>query len=274
MELIDKINEAANYIKNILAGQEVPTIAIILGSGLGLLADRIADQTVIPYSEIPNFKRSTAQGHKGNLIVGTLGGRRVMAMQGRFHYYEGYTMQEVTLPVRVMAKLGVKTLFVSNAAGAMNPKFRVGDMMIITDHISFMPNPLIGPNLEEFGERFPDMTTVYSRRLRKVAQQEAANMGLTLQQGVYVAETGPTYETPAEYRMYAAMGGDVVGMSTVPEVIVARHCGMEIFGMSIVTNQSADLGEDCLNSGADVVREANKAADKMSGLIERMLLAE
>lgn len=274
MELIDKINEAANYIKNILAGQEVPTIAIILGSGLGLLADRIADQTVIPYSEIPNFKRSTAQGHKGNLIVGTLGGRRVMAMQGRFHYYEGYTMQEVTLPVRVMAKLGVKTLFVSNAAGAMNPKFRVGDMMIITDHISFMPNPLIGPNLEEFGERFPDMTTVYSRRLRKVALQEAANMGLTLQQGVYVAETGPTYETPAEYRMYAAMGGDVVGMSTVPEVIVARHCGMEIFGMSIVTNQSADLGEDCLNSGADVVREANKAAEKMSGLIERMLLAE
>lgn len=274
MELIDKINEAANYIKNILAGQEMPTIAIILGSGLGLLADRIANQTVIPYSEIPNFKRSTAQGHKGNLIVGTLGGRRVMAMQGRFHYYEGYTMQEVTLPVRVMAKLGVKTLFVSNAAGAMNPKFRVGDMMIITDHISFMPNPLIGPNLEEFGERFPDMTTVYSRRLRKVALQEAANMGLTLQQGVYVAETGPTYETPAEYRMYAAMGGDVVGMSTVPEVIVARHCGMEIFGMSIVTNQSADLGEDCLNSGADVVREANKAADKMSGLIERMLLAE
>ena len=274
MELIDKINEAANYIKNILAGQEMPTIAIILGSGLGLLADRIADQTVIPYSEIPNFKRSTAQGHKGNLIVGTLGGRRVMAMQGRFHYYEGYTMQEVTLPVRVMAKLGVKTLFVSNAAGAMNPKFRVGDMMIITDHISFMPNPLIGPNLEEFGERFPDMTTVYSRRLRKVALQEAANMGLTLQQGVYVAETDPTYETPAEYRMYAAMGGDVVGMSTVPEVIVARHCGIEIFGMSIVTNQSADLGEDCLNSGADVVREANKAADKMSGLIERMLLAE
>ena len=272
--MMQKIDESAAYIRQRLDGRPVPEVAVVLGSGLGLMADRIEDPLVIPYSEIPNFKRSTAVGHKGNLIVGTLGGKRVMAMQGRFHYYEGYTMQEVTLPVRVMAKLGVKTLFVSNAAGAMNPKFRVGDMMIITDHISFMPNPLIGPNLEEFGERFPDMTTVYSRRLRKVALQEAANMGLTLQQGVYVAETGPTYETPAEYRMYAAMGGDVVGMSTVPEVIVARHCGIEIFGMSIVTNQSADLGEDCLNSGADVVREANKAADKMSGLIERMLLAE
>ena len=250
--MIHKIDETAQYLQYRMLGREMPKIAIILGSGLGLMADRIENPLTIPYSEIPNFKRSTAVGHKGNLIIGTLGGKSVMAMQGRFHYYEGYTMQEVTLPVRVMARLGVKILFVSNAAGAVNPHFRVGDMMIITDHINLMPNPLVGPNLDEFGDRFPDMTTVYSRRIRK--------------QGVYVAGTGPTYETPAEYRMYHAIGGDAAGMSSVPEVIVARHCGMEIFGMSIITNQSNDLSDDCLNSGEEVVREANKAAEKMTAL--------
>ena len=264
--MIHKIDETAQYLQYRMLGREMPKIAIILGSGLGLMADRIENPLTIPYSEIPNFKRSTAVGHKGNLIIGTLGGKSVMAMQGRFHYYEGYTMQEVTLPVRVMARLGVKILFVSNAAGAVNPHFRVGDMMIITDHINLMPNPLVGPNLDEFGDRFPDMTTVYSRRIRKIAFDEADKMGEQLQQGVYVAGTGPTYETPAEYRMYHAIGGDAAGMSSVPEVIVARHCGMEIFGMSIITNQSNDLSDDCLNSGEEVVREANKAAEKMTAL--------
>lgn len=269
--MIHKIDESVAFIRQRLVGREVPQIAVILGSGLGLMADRIENQLVIPYSEIPNFKRSTAVGHKGNLIIGTLGGKTVMAMQGRFHYYEGYTMQEVTFPVRVMARLGVKVLFVSNAAGAVNPAYRVGDMMIITDHVNLMPNPLIGPNMEEFGTRFPDMTTVYSRRIRQMALAEAKAMGEKLQQGVYVAGTGPTYETPAEYKFYAAIGGDAAGMSTVPEVIVARHSGLEIFGMSIITNQSNDLSDTCLNDGDDVVREANKAAIKMTSLFERII---
>lgn len=269
--MIQKIDESARYIRQCLDDREMPQIAIVLGSGLGLMADHIEDPLVIPYAGIPHFKRSTVVGHKGNLIVGRLGGKSVMAMQGRFHYYEGYTMQEVTFPVRVMARLGVKTLFVSNAAGAVNVNYRVGDMMIITDHVNLMPNPLIGPNMEEFGDRFPDMTTVYSRRIRQMALDEAAKMGETLRQGVYVAGTGPTYETPAEYIMYRVMGGDAAGMSTVPEVIVARHCGMEIFGMSIITNQSNDLSDTCLNNGDDVVREANKAAVKMTALFEHII---
>lgn len=269
--MIHKIDETVAYLRQCLGNREVPQIAIILGSGLGLMADHITDQLVIPYAGIPNFKRSTAIGHKGNLIFGTLGGKNVMAMQGRFHYYEGYTMQEVTFPVRVIARLGVKMLFVSNAAGAVNPTFRVGDMMIITDHVNLLPNPLIGPNMDEFGPRFPDMTTVYSRRIRELAIQEAAQMGERLQQGVYVAGTGPTYETRAEYRFYAAIGGDAAGMSTTPEVIVARHCGMEIFGMSIITNQSNDLSDTCLNDGDDVVKQANLAAEKMTTLFERVI---
>ena len=232
---IQQIDESAGYISTFCNGQ-VPRIAIILGSGLGPLANHIDDSVTIPYSRIPHFQQPTATGHKGNLIIGTLGGKRVMAMQGRFHYYEGYTMQQVTFPVRVMARLGVKYLFVSNAAGAVNPEYRVGDLMIITDHINFMPNPLVGPNMEEFGPRFPDMTTVYSRRLRDIALAQAAL-------------------------------ADATGMSTVPEVIVARHSGMEIFGISVITNQSADLGDHCLNDGDDVVLQANRAADKMTDLL-------
>ena len=264
--MIQKIDETAQYLRYRTVGHEMPQIGIILGSGLGLMADHIEDPLVIPYDEIPHFKRPTAMGHKGNLIFGKLAGKNVMAMQGRFHYYEGYTMEQVTFPVRVMARLGVKILFVSNAAGAVNPEYRVGDLMIITDHINLMPNPLIGPNLDEFGDRFPDMTTVYSRRIRQIALTEAAKRGEILQCGIYVAGTGPTYETPAEYNMYRTIGGDAAGMSSVPEVIVARHCGMEIFGMSVITNQSNDLCEDCLNSGEEVVLEANKAAKKMTAL--------
>lgn len=268
---MQKIEETVGYLRQVLGTRAVPETAVILGSGLGLMADRIEEQLVIPYSEIPHFKRSTAVGHKGNLIVGMLGGRPVMAMQGRFHYYEGYSMQEVTFPVRVMARLGVKTLLVSNAAGAVNPTYRVGDMMIITDHINLLPNPLVGPNMDAFGTRFPDMTTVYSRRIRQIVLAEAEQMGIALRQGVYVGGTGPTYETPAEYRFYRTIGGDVAGMSTVPEVIVARHCGLEIFGMSIITNQSNDLSDTCLNSSEEVVLQANLAAEKMSTLFARVI---
>lgn len=269
--MINKIDETTEYIRQCMGSHPVPEIGIILGSGLGLLADHIQDQLVIPYGGIPNFKRSTAEGHKGNLILGTLGGKPVVAMQGRFHFYEGYTMQEVTFPVRVMSRLGVKILFVSNAAGAVNPEYRVGDLMVIVDHINLLPNPLIGPNMEEFGPRFPDMTTVYSKRIRQLAVEEAEKMGEGLRMGVYVAGTGPTYETPAEYKFYKAIGGDAAGMSTIPEVIVARHCGMEIFGMSVITNQSNDLSDTCLNSGEDVVKQANLAAEKMTTLFERVI---
>lgn len=264
-----KISETAAYVKKRIV--QTPDIAIVLGSGLGKLADKIEDKLTIPYKEIPHFKQSTAIGHKGNLIYGTLGGKKVIAMQGRFHYYEGYTMQEVTLPIRVFARLGIKTLFVSNAAGGINPNLKVGDLMVITDHINFMPNPLIGPNIEEMGVRFPDMTNVYSKRIQFIAEREAAKEGVELKRGVYVAETGPCYETPAEYRMYGMLGGDAVGMSTVPEVIMARHSGMEIFGMSVITNQANDLSEEIENNGNDVIVQADRAADTMSNLFTNII---
>ncbi|MCQ2297342.1 MAG: purine-nucleoside phosphorylase [Bacteroidales bacterium] len=268
-ERVIRFDESADFLRSRI--KEIPEIGIILGSGLGKLADKIEDPTIIPYTEIPNFKRSTAVGHKGNLIFGRLGGRSVVAMQGRFHYYEGYTMQEVTFPVRVMARLGVKTLFVSNAAGGITTDLHVGDLMIITDHINLMPNPLIGKNIDEMGVRFPDMTTAYSTRIRKIADEEAAQMGISLKRGVYVAGTGPTYETPAEYRYFGAIGGNAVGMSTVPEVIVARHSGLEVFGMSVITNESAALSEEVKNDENDVVIAADKAADKMTALFERII---
>ena len=266
--------ESANYIKDRIwrFGMAQPQVAVVLGSGLGKLADYIKQPLIIPYSDIPNFPQSTAIGHKGNLIVGTLGDKQVLAMQGRFHYYEGYTMEQVTLPERVFALLGIKTLLVSNAAGAVNPDYKVGDLMVITDHINFMPNPLVGPNKEEFGPRFPDMTEPYSLRLREIAQREATKLGITLREGIYVAGTGPTYETRAEYRMYRIIGGDACGMSTVPEVIVARHCGIEVFGMSVITNQSADLGNGVVNDGDDVVRAADQAADRMTLLFTKLIL--
>ena len=266
-------NETAEYIKRRIAdvGKKLPEVAIVLGSGLGKLADRIEDPLTIPYSEVPHFKTSTAVGHKGNLIVGSLGGRTVMAMQGRFHYYEGYTMQEVTYPIRVFSRLGVRVLLVSNAAGACNVNYKVGDLMVITDHINFMPNPLVGPNQAEFGPRFPDMTNTYSPRLCQLADNVAERMHIVLQHGVYVAGTGPTYETPAEYCMYRILGGDACGMSTVPEVIVARHCGMEVFGMSVITNQSEDLKRGIVNDADDVVRQADAAADRMAALFTQLI---
>ena len=268
MEAIDK---AATYVRG-LVGEGAPLALIVLGSGLGRLADSISDKVEIPYGDIPGFPVSTAIGHKGMLICGTLGGKKVIAMQGRFHYYEGYSMDQVTLGIRVMARLGIKYLFVSNAAGGCNPDFKVGDLMVIRDHINNMPNPLVGPNMDEFGPRFPDMTCAYDLRLQELASRKAAEMGIELRSGVYLASTGPTYETPAEVRFYRAVGADALGMSTIPEVIVARHCGVPVFGMSVITNCSNTLNEERnLNDGGDVVRQADIAAAKMSELFRRMI---
>ena len=253
-------------------GERKPVLGIVLGSGLGRLADAIQDPLVIPYRELPGFPVSTAVGHKGNFIVGTLGGKTVIAMQGRIHYYEGYGMDKVVLPIRVMIGVGIRTLIVSNAAGGTNLGYHVGDLMIIRDHINLLPNPLIGPNLDEFGPRFPDMTRPYDPALIRLALELGKEMGIELHQGVYVGGTGPSYETPAEYKYFRNIGGDAVGMSTVPEVIVARHAGVPVFGISVITNEAHDdYAEDYVNDGDDVVVAANAAADKMSRLIEKMI---
>jgi purine-nucleoside phosphorylase len=216
-----------------------PTVGIILGTGLGGFAQEMNIRFEIPYSEIPNFPTSTVEGHSGKLLLGDVGGKKVLAMQGRFHFYEGYTMQQITFPVRVMKALGINTLCVSNASGGMNPSFKVGDIMLITDHINFFPdNPLIGKNHETLGPRFVDMGEAYSVRLRKLAAKIAQQNKIEVVEGVYVGLSGPCFETPAEYRFLWRMGADAVGMSTVPEVIVARHSGMEVFGISIIS----DLG--------------------------------
>ena len=262
---------AADYIRQQTGGY-APLVGIVLGSGLGRLADQIEQPVVIPYRDIPGFPVSTAVGHKGNFIIGRLGGKTVIAMQGRFHYYEGYPMDLVTIGVRTMAVLGVKFLFVSNAAGAANPDFRVGDLVVIRDHISMFPNPLIGPNLEEMGPRFPDMTCAYDLELQALAASCAAEMGIKLQKGVYFGSTGPTYETPAEVRFYRTIGADLLGMSTIPEVIVARHCGLRVFGMSVVTNcANTDNVAKILNDGDDVVKQADAAATKMTQLFTKMV---
>ena len=264
---------AADYIRQ-QAGGYTPLVGIVLGSGLGRLADRIEQPVVIPYRDIPGFPVSTAVGHKGNFIIGRLGGKTVIAMQGRFHYYEGYPMDLVTIGVRTMAVLGVQYLFVSNAAGGANPDFRVGDLVIIRDHISLFPNPLIGPNLDEMGPRFPDMTCAYDLELQALAEKCAAEMGISLRKGVYFGSTGPTYETPAEVRFYRTVGADLLGMSTVPEVIVARHCGIRVFGMSVVTNcANTDNQPKNLNDGDDVVKQADAAAQKMTDLFAKMISA-
>lgn len=266
---IVEFNESSEYI--LQRCKQQPTIGIILGSGLGKLADKIESPTIIPYKDIPHFKTSTAIGHKGNIIIGRLGGKIVMAMQGRFHYYEGYTMQEVTYPVRVMYAMGIKKLMVSNAAGGINPTFKVGDLMLITDHINLMPNPLIGKNIEKIGPRFPDMTRAYDTSMQKIAIDTATTLGITLKQGTYVAGTGPTFETPAEYKFFGIIGGDAVGMSTVPEVIVAKHCGIDVMGMSVISNEAHTITQDTINDGNDVIVAADKAADKMTLLFTNII---
>jgi purine-nucleoside phosphorylase len=236
----EKIQNAAQFLKNKV--QNTPKIGLILGSGLGVLADEIVDAVKIPYEEIPDFPISTVEGHAGQLVFGNLNDSPVVAMQGRFHYYEGYHFDQVTFPVRVMKELGVDTLIVTNAAGGINESFSPGDLMIITDHINNMGgNPLIGRNDARLGARFPDMSEAYSKKLRNMAKEIAARLSIDVKEGVYVGNTGPSYETPAEIRMLRVLGGDAVGMSTVPEVIVARHSGLSVLGISCISNMAAGI---------------------------------
>lgn len=267
--MLEKIKETAAFIKAKV--NDIPNTAIILGTGLGELVNHIDITDELNYKDIPNFPVSTVEGHSGKLIFGKLGDKRVMAMQGRFHYYEGYNMQQVTFPVRVMKALGIKTLFVSNAAGGMNPEFNIGDIMIITDHINLFPeHPLRGKNYEELGPRFPDMGEAYSKRLIEDALKVARENGIKVQKGVYVGTQGPTFETPAEYRYFKFIGGDAVGMSTVPEVIVARHGGMEVFAISVIT----DLGgmDDPVEvSHEEVQKAAAEAQPKMTAIMKGLI---
>lgn len=267
--MLEKIKQTADFLRQ-RAG-EMPKLAIILGTGLGNLVDHIEEKLYIPYSEIPNFPVSTVQGHSGNLIFGKMGGKRVMAMQGRFHYYEGYDMKAVTFPVRVFKALGVETLFVSNAAGGMNKEFKVGDVMIITDHINLFPeNPLRGKNHEELGPRFPAMTEAYDKKLVALADQISTEKGLRLMHGVYIGTPGPTFETPAEYEYFRIIGGDAVGMSTVPEVIVANHAGMRVFGLSVITDLGGkDITE--VPSHEEVQKAAIKAQPTVEAIVKEMV---
>ena len=269
MLLYDKIQETASFIKGKIENQ--PQIGIILGSGLGGLIDMIEKETEIAYSAIPHFPLATVQGHEGKLVFGKIGDKSVMLMAGRFHYYEGYNMQEVTFPVRVMSALGVETVFVSNASGGTNPTFKIGDLMIIEDHINLFPeHPLRGPNDERLGVRFQDMSQAYDRGLVALGKELAAEQGINIKTGVYTGLQGPTFETPAEYRWLHKNGGDAVGMSTVPEVIVARHSGMKVFAISVIT----DLGVTDIPvtiTHEEVLEAANAAAPKMAGLVASII---
>lgn len=236
----EMIQEAADYVRSKVS--ETPRIGVILGSGLGDIAGRIENKTEIPYGQIPHFARSTAPGHKGQLVFGTLNGVTVLCMQGRLHFYEGHPTDAIIFPIRVMKLLGVQTLIVTNAAGGVNKGYQVGDLMLIQDHINFLgTNPLIGPNMQEFGPRFCDMSYTYTPRLREIAKKTAARLNIPLQEGVYLACTGPSFETPAEIRAFRTLGADAVGMSTVPEVIAASHCGMEVLAFSLITNMAAGV---------------------------------
>lgn len=270
MSISQTIHSACDYLRSRIEGRQ-PVLGIILGSGLGKLSDEIQNPIVVPYREIPGFPVSTAIGHKGNFIVGELGGKCVIAMQGRIHYYEGYSMDQVVLPVRVMILLGIKTLMVSNAAGGTNTGFSVGDLMIITDQINLLPNPLIGPNLDEFGPRFPDMTRPYEPSLIKLGAKTASELGIAVRRGVYLGCTGPTYETPAEYVYFRTIGADAVGMSTTPEVIVARHSNIPVFGVSVITDVAHGNGDDYVTDENAIVAAADAAATRMTALFISMI---
>jgi purine-nucleoside phosphorylase len=266
---LEKIKETSSFIRDAVG--EIPEIAVILGTGLGDLVNHIEIRKELDYHTIPNFPISTVEGHSGKLIFGMLGGKYIMAMQGRFHYYEGYDMKEVTFPVRVMRDLGIDTLFVSNAAGGMNKEFKVGDVMIITDHINLFPeNPLRGRNFDELGPRFPAMTEAYCNAMINMADDIARENNIRLMHGVYVGTQGPTFETPAEYEYFRVIGGDAVGMSTVPEVIVANHAGMRVFGISVITDLGGkDIKE--VPTHEEVQKAAVKAQPVMTKLIKEML---
>lgn len=266
--MLELIQETVSYIRHRM--HTVPETAIILGSGLGRLTEEITETYEIDYRDIPNFPVSTVEGHSGRLIFGKLGGKDIMAMQGRFHYYEGYSMKEVTFPVRVMHALGIRTLFVSNAAGGTNSSYRIGDLMMITDHINFFPeHPLRGKNVGD-GPRFPDMSEAYDRTLISQARKIADRLGISLREGVYLGTQGPTYETPAEYRMFYRLGADAVGMSTVPEVIVARHCGIRVFGISVITDLGVE-GKIVEVTHEEVQRAADEAQPRMTAIMRELI---
>lgn len=264
---LEQIRKTASFIRSEISGFE-PETGIILGSGLGGLTDHIEIIHALDYHDIPGFPVSTVEGHRGRLIFGILGGKRVVAMQGRFHFYEGYTPQQVVFPVRVMKMLGIRRLFVSNAAGGVNPEFRVGDLMVITDQINLIPNPLIGPNFDELGPRFPDMSEPYDRTLIETSGRIAEREGMQLRYGCYLSSSGPTFETPAEYAYFHTIGADAVGMSTTPEVIAARHMGIPVFGVSVITNVGL-AGEKSTHE--EVQREGAKAAERLTRLVTEMV---
>ena len=258
--------ESADYLKSKLGGF-VPKVAMVLGSGLGYLGDEVTDPIVVPYGEIPRFKHSTAPGHKGQLVFGTLAGQKVAVMQGRMHHYEGYSYEEVGYAVRVLRLLGCDTLFVTNAAGGVNWSFKAGDLMLITDQIKpFLESPLRGENLPDFGPRFPDSSYLYTPALQDLARKQARRLDIDLKEGVYIYFPGPQYETPAEVRMARLLGGDAVGMSTAPEVIIAGHCGMQVLGITLVSNMAAGVLPQPL-SEEEVLEAAAAARDKFSGLL-------
>ena len=266
--MLAEIQQTAQWIKERVA--VLPRTAIVLGTGLGRLAAEIEVEQEFPYADIPHFPVSTVEGHSGRLLFGRLGGKEIMALEGRFHFYEGYDMKQVTFPVRVMHELGIRTLFVSNAAGGVNPDFEIGDLMLIRDHINFLPeHPLRGKNFPT-GPRFPDMHEAYDHALLEMARTIAREKGIRGVEGVYLATQGPTYETPAEYKMYRTFGADAVGMSTVPEVIVARHCGIRVFGVSVITDLGVE-GRIVEVSHEEVQRAANEVQPLMAGIFREMI---
>ena len=269
MDITTRIYAAADYIRS--RTDLHPTIGLVLGSGLGDFADTLEEAVRIPYADIPNFPVPTVPGHAGALVFGKKCGKTVVVLQGRIHYYEGYSMQTLTMPIRVLAKLGVKNLVLTNAAGGSNPAYNPGTMMLIRDHINYSgANPLMGPNLDAFGPRFPDMSDLYTKSLREAIKEKASAAGISLQEGVYAMYSGPNYETPAEIRMFRILGADTVGMSTVPEALVAGHCGMNVVGVSCVTNMAAGVLPVKL-SHTEVMETANRVHDTFQTLLNLIL---
>jgi len=267
--MYDRIKQTSEFIQS--KTNIKPRVGIVLGSGLGNLASHIEVETAIDYHDIPNFPEVTVKGHNGRLLIGKLGNQDIVAMQGRFHFYEGHSMQELTFPIRVMIDMGIDLLVLSNAAGGMNPNFKVGDIMLINDHINLFPdNPLMGQNDERLGARFPDMSEIYDKKLIAKAHNIAQANNIKLQEGVYVGTSGPTFETPAEYKFFRIIGGDTVGMSTVPEAIVARHAGIKTFGFSIVTDLGVE-GQVATVSHEEVIEAANAAEPKLTLLVTELL---
>ncbi|WP_245533984.1 purine-nucleoside phosphorylase [Effusibacillus pohliae] len=267
--MLQKIDEAVKWIQNRVP--VAPKIGLVLGSGLGVLAEEAEQAHRVPYGKIPHFPVSTVEGHAGQFVFGTFAGKPVAMMQGRFHYYEGYSLEQVTFPIRVMKRLGIDTVLVTNAAGGINPEWEAGDLMLIKDHINFtFQNPLIGHNETELGPRFPDMSEAYNRELRDLAKRMAERLGICLREGVYVGLTGPSYETPAEIRMLRQLGGDAVGMSTVPEVIVAKHMGMRVLGISCISNLAAGILDQPL-SHEEVMETAERVKSKFSDLVREIV---